>query len=64
MLKVQAIAIIRDSFIISILVKYNTSQDTTIAFIDFTVEKDKTGKATPGNNQTDKKLTGFYGFYM
>jgi len=59
MLNVHAIAIILDSFIIYILLKYRTSHDTIIAFIDFTVENDSTGRATPGNNQTDIKVTGF-----
>lgn len=61
-LKVHAIAIIRDYFIMSNLVKYITSQEITIAFIDFTVENANTGRATPGNSHTVKKLTGFYGF--
>jgi hypothetical protein len=59
MLKVQAIAMILDYFIISILLKYNTNHDTMIAFIDLTVENDSTGNATPGSSQTDRKLTGF-----
>jgi hypothetical protein len=62
-LNVHAIAIILDYFIIYILLKYNTNHDTIIAFIDFTVENDNTGKATPGNNHTDKKFTGFYCYY-
>jgi hypothetical protein len=63
-LQVHAIAITLDYFTISILLKYKTSQDTTIAFMDFTVEKERTGKATPGSSQTDKKFTGFSVFYI
>lgn len=58
-LNVHAIAMTRDYFIISNLVKYRTNQDMTIAFIDFTVENAKTGNATPGSSHTVKKLTGF-----
>jgi hypothetical protein len=62
-LNVQTIAITRDYVIIPILVKYKTNQDTIIAFIDFTVENASTGKATPGNNHTVRKVTGWlFGF--
>lgn len=59
MLNVQAIAITLDYLIMSIFVKYNTNQEIIIAFIDLTVEKAKTGNATPGRVQTVKILTGF-----
>lgn len=58
-LKVHAMAIILDSLIISILVKYKTSQETIMALIDFTVEKARTGNATPGSSHTVRNVTGF-----
>lgn len=60
---VHIIAIALDYFTKSILSKYTTSHETIIPLIDLTVENAKTGKATPGSSQTDKKLTEFdYGF--
>lgn len=61
MLQAHAIAMTLDYFTISILLKYKTSHEMIMALIDFTIENESTGKATPGNSHTVKKVTGFYG---
>lgn len=53
----QARVIILDSVFSPFVKSSRTSQPTMIALIDFTIEKDKMGRATPGKHQTLIKLT-------